>query len=298
MHLGEQLAAGRDRGSSAAFSGRRNCGGSPVYSGGVTQMSRLAAIAGGPPSRLGVTARSSRSRQSPPASIAPISSSIASTARKPHGSRAASPAARQPDPQPARQRLPCAAGAPPTAAPPAGRAARSAGRRAPAAAGAQARSRARCGGAAAMRSGSDDAAEPPRQGPAESRRRRPSSTAAWPRPGSSGSRSNRARTRKQPRIASAGQQAGQTRSHSSAARARRSRAANGAATDGDRRAVGHAAPRFLPVVAPSAGSASQAGMVSSDSSASIARPRPDRRRSGRRRPAPPAPAGGCCRSSS
>ena len=56
-------------------------------------MSRLAAIAGGPPSRLGVTARSRRSRQSPPASIAPISSSIASTARKPHGSRAASPAA-------------------------------------------------------------------------------------------------------------------------------------------------------------------------------------------------------------
>ena len=55
-------------------------------------MSRLAAIAGGPPSTLGVTARIRRSRQSAPASIAPINSSIASTARKPHGSRAASPA--------------------------------------------------------------------------------------------------------------------------------------------------------------------------------------------------------------
>ena len=82
--------------SVSAFSGRRNCGASPVYSGGVTQMSRLAAVIPDLPAISGLKDRTRRSFQSLPASIAPSSSRIASTARNPHGSRAANPACGSP----------------------------------------------------------------------------------------------------------------------------------------------------------------------------------------------------------
>ena len=153
---------------------------------------------------------------------------------------------------------------------------------------------------AAVRSGSTT----PRN-PAARTSRKPApkakSAAAWARPGSNGSRLNRARTRKEPRIASAGQQAGQTRSHSSAARARRSRAANGAA-DSMGGSSGRAIMRHLASL-PGRGRRPRAGPRASpelypataipDSSAA-----PGSRRNGRRRPIFPAPAGGCCRSSS
>ena len=75
---------------------RRTCGGNPVYSGGVTQMSRLPAADSDPPGKAGVTARARRSRQSKPASMPPNSNNMARTARNPWRSLAANPAAGKP----------------------------------------------------------------------------------------------------------------------------------------------------------------------------------------------------------
>ena len=179
----------------------------------------------------------------------------------PTGRARASPAAGQPT----RSRRAAASHAPPVRSPqtgrPRGRAARSAGRPAPAVGDAQVRSPARCGGAPRGRSEWRDRAAPPRQRRSTPRRNR-AGMAACHRLGRSGNRSNSARTRKAPSTHSAGQHAGQNRSHNSAARARRSRVELPA---GVRRAIGHRSPRpaHLPV-----GSASQSGMVSSASNAS------------------------------
>src|SRR6516165_2643498 len=63
---------------------------------------------------------------------------------------------------------------------------------------------------------------------------RPSRAEAWSRPGRFGKRSNNASTRNMPITASGGQHEGHTRSHNSAARARRSRIVKEALSVGER----------------------------------------------------------------
>src|SRR6516225_6764485 len=70
---------------------------------------------------------------------------------------------------------------------------------------------------------------------------RPSRAEAWSRPGRFGKRSNNASTRNMPITASGGQHEGHTRSHNSAARARRSRIVKEALSVGERSVMLHLA---------------------------------------------------------
>ena len=64
----------------------RNNGGTPVYAGGVIQISTLAARPA-PPPRPGVSARSMRVSASPPPAARPITRNSTTAARTPHGSK-------------------------------------------------------------------------------------------------------------------------------------------------------------------------------------------------------------------
>src|SRR6516164_2391260 len=70
---------------------------------------------------------------------------------------------------------------------------------------------------------------------------RPSRTQAWSNPGKFGKRSNNASPKNVPTTASVGQHEGHTRSHNSAARARRSRIAKEALSVGERSVMRHLA---------------------------------------------------------
>ena len=231
-------------------------------------MSKLAAAAAGPLVQLG------RNGASEP--LAPIRRRHRSR-RAPAGSpgRRATPTDRAaPAPPPASRPAscapspPCAADAPPTAAWPGRRAARSDGRRARPAAGGRGRSPARCAGARragparpALRKpqiarGDESKSEPAERG---GMRRRPAA-------GSAG-RTARGRGRRRQRRA-AGHSAGHTRSHTSAARASRSRRSSSRYGAAMRRAAGLAHGAVF-------ARASQSGTVSSASISLIARPRAD-----------------------
>ena len=209
----------------SAVPGRRNCGASPVYSGGVTQMSRLAAIAPGPPATLGAMARARRPRHSTPASTAPINSKIANMARSPHGSRAARPALGSPIRSrrvaaSVRRRCACHNLAACESSGPLGRSASVCSGRCCSPLACSIRRR------AANRSGTTILRNAAARVTTKAAPR-PSRIVAWRRPGKSGRRSKSPSTRNTPSTPSAGQHAGHTRSHISAARARRSRIANG-----------------------------------------------------------------------
>ncbi len=209
----------------SASPARRNCGARPVYSGGVSHRSKLAATAAAPPAKFGRKARATRSRQSAPASIAPSNNRIAKTERTPQGSRRANPAAGQPTRRrraASSMRRRCAA-----QSPAASRSSGALGRSAKACNGRWARPlassirrRAAIGSfhsAAPVRRRTPQATAPTKAIP------NPASTPTCPAPGSQGSRSNSERTANPPSTHSAGQAAGQTRSHSRAARASRRR---------------------------------------------------------------------------
>ena len=200
-------------------------------------MSKLAANAGDRPGKDGDKARTSRSRQSTPASTVPISSRIASTARNPQGSRPASPAAGRPIRNrrvaaSMRRRCACHSSAACGSSAIPGRSASACNGRCSSPLACSIRRR------AAKRSG-----RPSRRLIAAramvKATPKPSSRAAWSTPGRSGRRSNRPTTRKVPSTASIGQQAGQTRSHNSAPRARRSRIKNGVSGSDERLVMRH-----------------------------------------------------------
>ena len=280
-------------GSLRRFSGRRNCGGSPVYSGGVSQMSRLAAMAGGPASRLGVTARTRRSRQSPPASTAPSSSSIASKARSAPWVARGEPGDRRPDPQALRRgphlplmRLP---------QPRRLRVSGTLGRSASACSGRwTARSRARCG---AGRRQCRASATPRNAAARASRNAAPktSSSAAWTRPRQPRQQIEQRHDQKQPEDRQR-RPAGRPHPLPQQRRAGERRAAGANGKRGIWRGARSSGASLARRVAGRCRRAKpevyQATRAPHSSAA------PGSRQSARRRPSPRGPGGGCCSSSS
>ena len=250
MHLRQQRAAGRDADRLRRSRPQKLRRQSGVLGWGDPDVEARGQC-GRSSGQGGDSARTSRSRQSTPASIAAISSSIASTRPQPQGVASGQPGGRQADPQPARRRL----HAPPMRLPQLRRLrierrARAVGERLqrpmlkPArllrcGGGRRCDRAGRTGGLSTARATTNSSAEAKQQGSVEQ-------TGQKRQEIEQGQRQGRRRS-----TASAGQQAGQTRSHNSAARARRSRAKNGASGSDERSVMRHL------VFAPAPGSASE-----------------------------------------
>ena len=200
-------------------------------------MSRLPASASDPPGKAGVRARANRSRQSMPASIVPSSNNMRSTTRNPQRSRPANPAAGKPTRSrrvaaSIRRRWACHSCVDCVSRGAAGRSASACNGRCSSPLSSSMRRRAAAWSGTAT----------PRFATARATTNaapKPSSNAACSSPGRRGKRSNKPTAKKTPSAASAGQHAGQTRSHNKAARAKRRRSENRASGSGERSVMPH-----------------------------------------------------------